>query len=200
MNSPSARRLPIFPLNTVLFPGGPLPLRIFEPRYVQMVRDCTANDSEFGVCLIVEGEEGSTPTSTVQIGTTARIVDFYSLEDGLLGITARGDRRFKIETVNVQHDGLIVGEVSGLPEDDDQAVADEHLLLAQVAERLLEQIDGLYPNVDKTLLNNAGWVSNRLGELLPFERMEKQALMEIDDPYRRMQQVAKLMPRFQKDG
>ncbi len=192
-------RLPLFPLKSVLFPGGPLPLRIFEPRYVQMVRDCSADNREFGVCLIVDGEESGVPATTAQLGTRARITDFYTMEDGLLGITATGGNRFHIESVNVQHDGLLIGDVTDLEEELDQPVADEHLLLAQVAERLMEQVEEMYTDVNKTLFDSASWVSNRLSELLPFELMEKQTLLELKDPYERMQKVAELMPRFQRD-
>ncbi len=195
----ATRRLPLFPLNTVLFPGGPLPLRIFEPRYLQMVRDCSANGTEFGVCLIVEGNEDGVPATTVQIGTTARIVDFYTLEDGLLGITAAGVSRFEIDNITVQHDGLLIGHVHDLPGDEQAEVGDEFLLLSQIAERLLEQVDTLYPNVVKQQFHDASWLSNRLAELLPFELMEKQALMELSDPEQRLQKIAELMPRFQKD-
>ena len=195
----SDKRLPLFPLKAVLFPGGPLPLRIFEPRYVQMVRDCTANNTEFGVCLIVEGEESGVPSTTVQIGTRARITDFYTLEDGLLGITATGGERFEIDGISVQHDGLLLADAIDLAEETDEPVADEHLLLAQVAERLMERVENLYSDVNKTLFESASWVSNRLSELLPFELNEKQMLLEIDTPYERMQKIAELMPRFQKD-
>lgn len=195
----ATRRLPLFPLNTVLFPGGPLPLRIFEPRYLQMVRDCSANGTEFGVCLIVEGNEEGVPATTVQVGTTARIVDFYTLEDGLLGITATGVSRFEIDNITVQHDGLLIGHVHNLPDDQQAEVGDEFLLLSQIAERLLEQVDTLYPKVAKQQFHDASWLSNRLAELLPFELMEKQALMELSDPQQRLQKIAELMPRFQRD-
>ena len=80
-------QVPLFPLNTVLFPGGPLPLRIFEPRYLAMVSDCVSNDSPFGVLLIRKGGETG-PASTHEVGTLARISDWYQGSDGLLGITA----------------------------------------------------------------------------------------------------------------
>src|SRR5690606_16954893 len=105
--------IPRFPLHTVLFPGGPQRLRIFEARYVDMVGRCMRENSPFGVALIVEGREVG-PAKTVTIGTTARIVDFDRLSNGLLGIVARGERRFRIESVEVQPDGLNVAEVTML--------------------------------------------------------------------------------------
>ena len=87
--------IPLFPLNAVLFPGGTLSLRIFEPRYLDLVRDCTRSNSGFGVCLILAGREAGEPATPAAVGTLAHIEDFYSLPDGLLGIRARGSRRFR---------------------------------------------------------------------------------------------------------
>ena len=91
--------IPLFPLNTVLFPGGPLKLRIFEPRYVDMIGRCMREDTGFGVALIIEGVEAGGPARTANVGTLARIVDFEQLKDGLLGITAHGGERFRIDLV-----------------------------------------------------------------------------------------------------
>src|SRR5579859_687368 len=104
---------PLFPLNTVLFPGGPLPLRIFETRYVDMVRYCMRERSPFGVVLIRSGMEvGVAGTGDIcAVGTTARIVDFNGLPDGLLGITCVGERKFTVAKRWQQEDGLHVGEL-----------------------------------------------------------------------------------------
>ena len=91
--------IPLFPLRTVLFPGAVLPLRIFEQRYLAMIRDCARNNTGFGVCLIREGEEAVSPVKPAQVGTYAQIVDWYTLEDGLLGVTTIGTDRFRSETV-----------------------------------------------------------------------------------------------------
>ena len=101
----------LFPLNTVLFPGGPLPLRIFEPRYMDMVRRCMRERSAFGVVLILGGSEVGAVTSTAEIGTTARIADFYPLPDGLLGIACLGERKFRVRERRRQADGLNIAEV-----------------------------------------------------------------------------------------
>ena len=114
MRSATHATLPLFPLNTVLFPGGPLRLRIFEPRYLDMVSRCMREDTGFGVALIVAGREAGGSAQTVEIGTLARIVDFEQLDDGLLGITARGERRFRIVHVHQESDGLNVCHVEWL--------------------------------------------------------------------------------------
>ena len=107
--------IPLFPLSTVLFPDGPLPLRVFEPRYLDMVSRCLRKESEFGVVLIVGGKDtGEVETSTV--GTLARIIDWYQGSDGILGITAQGTRQFRLHGVSRQADGLYLGEVELLPE------------------------------------------------------------------------------------
>src|SRR5688572_9527850 len=106
--------LPLFPLNTVLFPGGPLPRRIFEPRYVDMVRDCMRDSAAFGVVLIRSGQEVGAVTSAADIGTSARIIDFNSLPDGLLGISCIGEQKFRVESRRVQPDGLNIGTVTWL--------------------------------------------------------------------------------------
>jgi len=117
MRSATHATLPLFPLNTVLFPGGPLRLRIFEPRYLDMVSRCMREDSGFGVALIVAGREAGGAAQTVTIGTHARIVDFEQLDDGLLGITARGERRFRIVHAHQESDGLNVAQVEWLDDE-----------------------------------------------------------------------------------
>ena len=108
-------QLPLFPLNTVLFPGGPLELRIFEARYVDMVRRCLKEGSPFGVVLILAGAEAGAVTEVADIGTSARLVDFDTLPDGLLGVTTVGERRFRVQRRWQQPDGLHLGEVEYLP-------------------------------------------------------------------------------------
>src|SRR5262245_19255839 len=117
--------LPLFPLNAVLFPGGPLKLRIFEARYVDMIGRCMREDSAFGVALISEGVEAGGEARTMNIGTTARIVDFEQLQDGLLGITAVGGRCFSIDSTTRQGDGLNVATVSWLPAEPTLPVPDD---------------------------------------------------------------------------
>src|SRR3981081_303180 len=109
--------LALFPLDTVLFPGGPLPLRIFEARYLDMVRRCLKEHSAFGVVLILAGAEAGAVSEVADTGTSARLVDFDALPDGLLGITCVGERRFRVRRRWQQSDGLNLAEVDYLPED-----------------------------------------------------------------------------------
>ncbi|HEY6544165.1 MAG TPA: LON peptidase substrate-binding domain-containing protein [Dokdonella sp.] len=188
--------LPLFPLDAVLFPGGPLSLRIFEPRYLDLVRDCSRTGSGFGVCLILEGREAGAPAVPAAIGTVARIDDFYTLPDGLLGIGAIGGERFQVATTRVRDNGLVHGEVRLWPHEPEVAVPPEHGLLATILERLLEQLGGVHARAERGRLDDASWVGFRLAELLPLEQSEKQYLLQMTDPLRRLAQLQHYLPRF----
>jgi len=107
--------VPLFPLKTVLFPGGPLPLRIFEPRYLDMVSRCLKDDIQFGVVLIADGQEAASSVSTHAQGTLAKICDWYQESDGLLGIRAEGQERFRLISIEQQDDALNIGNIETLP-------------------------------------------------------------------------------------
>lgn len=195
----SARELPLFPLRTVLFPGGTLHLRIFEQRYLELVSDCARRDSTFGVCLILAGREAGAPAVPVRVGTEARIVDFYSLPEGLLGIACRGEGRFRVQAVKVRANGLLIGEVEVIAGEPRRSVPPELSLLAVLLERMIERLGTAFGPVMKADLNDAGWVGMRLAELLPLELEERQELLECVDPIARLIRIAELLPRFQRD-
>jgi Lon protease-like protein len=186
--------LPLFPLNTVLFPDGPLPLRIFETRYTDMVRRCMRERSSFGVLLIRAGAEVGAVASTAEIGTSARIVDFYQLPDGLLGITCVGERKFRVLERTRAADGLNVGRIEWLPREAETPLPGEHEHLGQLLRKLLPELSELYQAVPKRF-DDAGWVSCRLAEILPLELTDKQALLELDDGLVRLGRVAPLIRR-----
>lgn len=186
MRSATHATLPLFPLNTVLFPGGPLRLRIFEPRYLDMVSRCMREGTGFGVALIVAGREAGGPVQTVEIGTLARIVDFEQLDDGLLGITARGERRFRIVHVHQQSDGLNVCQVEWREEEARAEVPPQHAVLAELLRSALEQIGEAYGEVTPAY-EDATWVGMRLAELLPLVAIERQEMLELNDGPERLQ-------------
>ncbi|NCT66853.1 MAG: peptidase S16 [Rhodanobacteraceae bacterium] len=194
----ASTELPLFPLATVLFPGGPLTLRIFEPRYLDLVRESARRDAPFGVCLILEGEEVGAPARPATVGTLARITDFYTLPDGLLGISAEGGGRFQVASTRVRDNGLLLGQARLWPDEPQLPVPPEHGLLATILERLLEQLDGVYAQVERARLDDASWVGFRLAELLPLAQPEKQHLLEMTDPLQRLAQLAHYLPRFQR--
>ncbi len=186
MRSATHASLPLFPLNTVLFPGGPLRLRIFEPRYLDMISRCMREDSGFGVALIVAGREAGGAAQTVQIGTLARIVDFEQLDDGLLGITARGERRFRIVHTHQENDGLNVCQVEWLEDEARAEVPPHYEILAELLRRALEQIGPAYGEITPAY-EDATWVGMRLAEILPLAAIERQELLELNDGPERLQ-------------
>jgi Lon protease-like protein len=193
----STVEIPLFPLRTVLFPGGFLPLRIFEQRYLTMVRDCARNDTGFGVCLIREGEEAVSPVKTAQVGTHAQIVDWYTLEDGLLGVSATGTVRFETENVWQEDDGLFRAQVRVLTETPECTVPEAFSVLSDVLGRFMDKVSHQYPDYVPEKLLDAAWLGYRLSELLPLAGIEKQHLLELSDPLERLQSLLDILPRFQ---
>lgn len=191
--------IPLFPLRTVLFPGGFLPLRIFEQRYLDMVKNCAQQDSSFGVCLIREGGEAVVPVKTADVGTHARIVDWYTLDDGLLGVSAIGGSRFVTEATSRQDDGLLRARVRILPEPPACPLPTQYDLLAEVLGRFMEKVGHQYPSFSQENLHDAVWVGYRLAELLPLTGIEKQHLLELSDPFERLQSLIDVLPRFQSE-
>ncbi len=194
----AAKDIPLFPLNAVLFPGGPLSLRIFERRYLDLVRDCTRNGSGFGVCLILHGNESGEAAAPAAVGTFARIVDFYTLSDGLLGISAEGGERFHVDSSRVRDNGLAHGTVRFWPDEPAVALPPEFVLLATILERLLEQPGSAFAKADRRAFDDASWVGFRLAETLPLENRERQHLLQITDPLERLGQLMHYLPRFQR--
>lgn len=173
----SNKEIPIFPLPLVLFPGGPLPLRIFETRYVDMVSRCARDDAAFGVALLVsEGEEGV--ARLAEMGTSARIVDWNQGSDGLLYITGRGERRFQLESVRQQDDGLNLAEVTWLVDEVPDVGEQELSPMATVLRSLLESNEMLYGDVSRHY-DDASWVSFRLAEILPLTLDTRQRCLEL---------------------
>jgi len=185
----AAGELPLFPLGTVLFPGGPLRLRIFEPRYLDMVRQCLRGSRPFGVVLILEGLEAGAAASVATTGTSARLVDFDTLPDGLLGIDCLGEQRFRLSRRWQQADGLNLAEVDYLPDDAPCALPAELAHLGELLREVLPQLGERYAHVTAHY-DDAGWVGNRWAEVLPLTCAERQQLLELADPLTRLTQVA----------
>ena len=184
----------VFPLHGVLFPGGPLPLRIFETRYTDMVRRCTREQSPFGVVLIQEGEEAGPVATTATVGCSARIADFYTLQDGLLGISCVGERKFRVLRMWRAPDGLNMGEVEWLTPEPALELPAEYAPLGDSVRRAVAELEEQYRHVEKKFAD-AAWVGARLTELLPIELNDKQILLELDDPIARLGALSGLVPR-----
>lgn len=194
--------LPLFPLRTVLFPGGVLPLRVFEPRYVDMVGRCMREGIGFGVVLIRTGVEArqsreDDQPDVFEVGTEARIVDFNQADNGLLGIVTHGFRKFSIKETYEQNDHLLMGKIEYLPEEPDGELLPEHESLVSVLRQLTE-----HPLVKKLELEvdfeQAKSVSLRLADLLPIEPEIKQSLLQLRWPKERLTELKRIVGKFQQ--
>lgn len=190
--------MPLFPLAFVLFPGGKLQLRIFEPRYIDLVRECTRYGTGFGACLILQGREAGGVAVPAAIGTVARIHDFHSDENGLLGIAATGSQRFRVARSRVRSDGLLRGEVELWPEEPMVQVPVEFALLQSILERLIETMAPHWRDAPRSAYDDASWLGLRLAELLPLDVAEQQRMLELTDPLLRLAELRDILPRFQK--
>jgi Lon protease-like protein len=184
--------LPLFLLNTVLFPGGRLTLRVFEKRYFDMVTASLKADRPFGVCLIKRGSEVGTAADPQEVGTFAHIVQCDLEQPGILQVTAKGGSRFRVRGSTQQKDQLVVGEVEPLVEIAG-AMPERHARLVEALRHVLEQAG------DKSYFpppqwDDAAWVSGRLVELLPLPLGLKQALLELDDINMRLDVLAEFFP------
>ena len=190
--------LPLFPLSSVLFPGGTLSLRIFERRYLDLIRDCARDNTGFGVCLILHGSEAGEPAIPAAIGTAARITDFHTMEDGLLGIHATGGDRFHVVNTRVRDNGLIVGDVEYIASGEPVPIPPEYALLATILERVYECAGGDLARVERARFDDADWVGYRLAEALPLENDERQKLLSTTGAMQRLDQLMHYLPRFQR--
>jgi Lon protease-like protein len=191
--------VPLFPLNTVLFPGGRLPLRIFEQRYMDMAKTCLRDGSPFGVCLIREGHEVGAPATPVEVGCLARIGGWDMPQLGLLEISARGEQRFRILDRAVEASGLARACVELLDDDRDAPIPESCVGCVRLLERVIEQQAGLFEPPHR--LDSASWVSSRLAEILPLPLAAKQELLELGDGRTRLERLNSLLvPTSRKSG
>lgn len=188
----SNSEIPLFPLHAVLFPGGLLPLRIFEARYIDMVGNCMKNGTGFGVCLIREGREVGDAATAYEIGTFARIADWSLRHDGLLGITAVGGQRFRTIRTNVRQNRLVMAEVEFLPDAPAVGVPERFLPMADLLRRVVAQIGEQHASAEWNY-DDAGWIGYRLAELLPLPLDQKQYLLQLDDPVQLLESLADML-------
>lgn len=190
---PGPAGLGLFPLRTVLVPGMALGVRVFEPRYLDLVRECGRTGSGFGVCLLLDGEEAGAPATPAAYGTEARVEDFATGHDGLLALRVRGARRFRVLGTRVRGNGLIVGDVEWLPGDDGAPLRPEHGLLSTLLASVLEQAGGEHARAPSARLDDAAWVGWRLAELLPISDAQRLSLLQEPDPHRRLDRLVALV-------
>ena len=191
-----AGEIALFPLGTVLFPGGPLPLRIFEPRYLDMVSDCLRNERPFGVCLIRSGSEVGPPAEPHRIGSLARIADWGRDDRGILTIDSVGGTRFRIVETRAAPDGLLIGRYEPVAETPGRAPP-EYESLSRLARTLTERFAPRYrhtpPPPEEGSPEAGSWTAWRLAELLPIPMHGRQHLLETDDPVARLREIDRIV-------
>ena len=188
--------IPLFPLHTVLFPNGALPLRIFEPRYLDMISTCMKGGEGFGICLIKEGSEVGKAAVTYETGTLSEISYFNMDTHGMLCITAHGKQRFHILSKSVQANQLTIADVELLPNDPDKEIPHFFAPAVDVLRNLLEQLGYPFAKLEKRY-DDACWVGSRLAELLPLRLEHKQYLLQLDDPIKRLDRLWQLMEELE---
>ncbi len=189
--------VPLFPLSSVILPGGRIPLQLFEPRYTDMLARCMREDRGFVVVLLREGLETRSKAAFYDIGTYVRIVDFQQLDNGLLGITVEGESKVTVVRSWQQEDGLNVGDVECLLDEPQVPVPDAFSELVLVLRALVRHpvVEELNMELDFEDARVVGW---RLTELLPLERHQKQALLEIQEPIERLQRLETLLDELEQ--
>ena len=193
--------LPLFPLNVVVCPDGYLPLKIFEARYLNMVRDCLRNKSSFAIVTILpEGEtdpEGNFPFAN--IGTLVNIVDADVTAIGLIMIRCVDQHRVKVDSFTQQPDGLVMGEVNYIPNDVSIPVPEDLNPSVKVLKQLLKTLANQnlsltnMPIVEPYQFENAAWVANRWVELLNLPLLQKQRLMQMESPILRLELIQDIL-------
>ena len=191
--------IPIFPLNTVLFPRGVLPLRVFETRYVDMVRDCMKSSAPFGVVAIRAGNEVGNAAEPYDVGTLAHIIACDVEDLGVLLLHTQGGERFRIIEKRTQRNQLIEARIAPLPADDLGHTGESLVLCAKVLQVVIDELhrrasempdaDFINPFAEPHALDSPTWVANRWSEMLPIALEDKQELLELTDAGLRLQRV-----------
>jgi uncharacterized protein len=188
--------LPLFPLRTVLFPGGVLPLKVFEQRYIDMTKECLKDDRPFGVCLITRGEEvalaGSAPPEFADIGTLAQIVSWDMPHLGILHVSATGGTRFQVKKHATAASGLVIGEVTPIVPEPSSALPEDYVPLAKLLELIAARV-GPQNFPAERRYHDASWVGYRLAELLPLPLTIKQSMLEINDALVRLKALGQFL-------
>ncbi|MBV6476720.1 MAG: hypothetical protein MOGDAGHF_02319 [Rhodocyclaceae bacterium] len=182
--------LPLFPLNAVLFPGGALSLKVFEQRYMTLVKDCFKQESAFGICLIAEGAEVGAPAVPHAVGTEARIFAWDMTQPGILNITVRGGERFRILSSEADRTGLLQARIEPVAAEPQLPVPGKLAALVPLLQAMAQDAGRLPP---PHRFDDAAWVGYRFCELLPIPAIARQKLLELEDPVSRLEIVFKFL-------
>jgi hypothetical protein len=188
----SSVHVPIFPLNTVLFPGSLLPLRVFEARYMDMARDCLRDEQPFGVCLIREGREVGAPATPEPVGCLAHITDWDMQQLGLLQLNTLGGQRFRILASHNSAQGLVSADIELIPPEQAIPLPGNFVSCTRLLELVVaEQDRPIFAEPHE--FGNAAWVGYRLAEILPVPLAAKQKLLELTDSLARLEILQRFM-------
>ena len=184
--------IPLFPLDTILFPGGLLPLKLFEQRYLEMGKTCLRDEVPFGVCGIKQGTEVGAPATPFEIGCSAKIIHWDMPQLGILHIVAQGGERFRVINHRSLADGLLIGEVETIVNDEPQTIAPEFAVCAEVLKQIVAGV-GEQHFLTPLQFDDGTWVGNRLAEVLPFPLHEKQRLLELQNSNSRLAELKQIL-------
>lgn len=182
----------LFPLGTILFPGGLLPLKLFEQRYLEMAKACLRDELPFGVCGIKQGAEVGAPATPFEVGCMAKIIHWDMPQLGILQIVAQGEARFRVQNYHSQADGLLVGEVVTIPNEAAQEIEDEFANCISVLKAIIAGVGEQHFQLPLHY-HDGTWVSNRLAEVLPLTRSLKQQLLELRDTKIRLARLLQIL-------
>ena len=184
--------IPLFPLGTILFPGGLLPLKLFEQRYLEMGKTCLRDEVPFGVCGIKQGAEVGEPATPFEVGCLAKIIHWDMPQLGILHIATQGGERFRVLNHQSQADGLLIGKVEKIADDKPLTIAPEFTVCVDVLKAIIEGIGEQHFQMPLQL-DDGTWVSNRLAEVLPLPLPTKQRLLEMQDAHTRLTEIQEIL-------
>ena len=191
--------VPIIPLHTVLFPDGPLPLRIFEPRYLDMISKCLKDGTDFGICLISDGDEVGAVASAHEVGTLADIRDWHMEKDGILGVTVSGKNRFQVRSSKILSNQLMMAEIELFNDEEvHPSIPQEFQTLVGFLKDHLDKVPEQYRDLP-CRYDDANWVGFRLAEILPLKLSQKQYFLQLDDPLVRIERLSAVMDHLDID-
>jgi len=189
--------IPLFPLHTVLFPGGALPLRVFEPRYLDMISGCMKSESSFGICLISEGKETGKAAEIFECGTLASISYWQQLSSGILGVTVRGQQRFQILSHDIGKNQLTTAKVELIENEPIVKLPARFDVLTGMVKEMLDEMGHPYTTLPKHY-DQASWLGYRLAELLPISLVQRQYFLQLNDPIERLERLSAILTDIDK--
>jgi Lon protease-like protein len=186
--------IPLFPLNTVVFPGGVQPLRIFEQRYLTMIKQAIADNTAFGICAIREGTETGSPALPYTIGTLVHVTDWDMPQNGILHIDTLAQERFVIRNTQTDSSGLIMGTVESVSPEPAVGIPDDLELAVEILRHIIDEYGNAHFPAPHAF-DNAVWVGYRLSEVLPLKLSIKQDLLEMNDSVMRLRILTEFLKK-----